>query len=330
VSRRHSIAGLVSAVVVWPLAVRAQQTDGMRRIGVLSIEDESDARNHKPLDPFLRALHDLGWNDAHNIRIEARYFGGDASRADKLAKELIELNLDVLVARGTVAATALRQYTLSTPIVFLYVPDPVAAGFVTNFSRPDGNITGLTKFEFSVGEKWLQLLKECVPSLSRVAILFDPGNPAWTAYLRAIEVAAPTVGVQLTPARARDGEEIEDAISRFAEAANGALLVVPGPSVTVYRERVTSMAARHHLPAIYPDRSYPADVGGLMSYGINIFDLYNRAAKYVDRILKGAKPTGLPVRAPTKFEFIINLKTAKSLGITVPQTLLACADEVIE
>jgi putative tryptophan/tyrosine transport system substrate-binding protein len=330
VRRREFITLISGAATGWPFVARAQQAGRVRHIGVLSIEGESGSQSMNPIGPFLQALRDLGWNDGRNIRVDARHFGGDSARAEKLAKELIELNPDVLLARGTLAATALRQYTLTIPIIFVYVPDPVAAGFITNFARPSGNITGFTNFEFSIGGKWLHLLKECVPLLSRVAVLFDPGNPAWTAFMRAIEAAAPTVGVQLTPARAPDPEEIENAISRFVQAPNGALLVQPGPSITVYRDQITLSAARHHLPAIYSDRSFPADAGGLMSYGVSILDLYERAAKYVDRILRGAKPADLPVEQPTKFELVINLKTAKVLGLTVPPTLLARADELIE
>jgi putative ABC transport system substrate-binding protein len=330
VRRREFITLIGGAATGWPFVARAQQLQRVRRVGVLMPLVMDDPNAQASIAAFLQALQQLGWTEGRNIRVDARHFGGDSARAEKLAKELIELNPDVLLARGSLAATTLRQFTLSIPIIFVYVPDPVAAGFITNFAHPSGNITGFTNFEFSIGEKWLHLLKECVPLLSRVAVLFDPGNPAWTAYMRAIEAAAPTVGVQLTPARAPDPEEIENAISRFVQAPNGALLVQPGPSITVYRHQITLSAARHHLPAIYSDRSFPADAGGLMSYGVSILDLYERAAKYVDRILRGAKPADLPVEQPTKFELVINLNTAKALGLTVPPTLLAQADELIE
>jgi putative tryptophan/tyrosine transport system substrate-binding protein len=232
-------------------------------------------------------------------------------------------------AAGSLAAIALRQHTLSIPIVFVEVVDPVAAGFVTNLARPEGNITGFTNFEFSVGEKWLQLLKECAPSVDRIAVVFDPVNPTWTAYLRTIEAAAPSLGLRLIPAGVRDTAEIAQRIATFARDPNGALVVLPGPVVIRHREWLIVAAARYRLPAIYPYRFFTAD-GGLIFYGPDLADLYRRGVSYVDRILRGAKVAELPVQQPTKYELVINLKTAKVLGLTVPPSLLVSADVVIE
>ena len=278
---------------------------------------------------FRKGLEEFGWTDGRNIRIDYRFGGGDATLMPKLAKELVELRPDMIVAATTTAATAVRQLTLSIPIVFVQVPDPVAAGFVTNLARPDGNITGFTNFEFSIGGRWLQVIKECAPGVSRVAVVFDPANPAWAAYMRTIETAAPSFNVHLTPAGVRDAAEIETNFTAFAREPNGALVVLPSPVNTQQRETIIAMAARHRLPAVYPYRYFVTN-GGLMSYGVDLPDLYKQAASYVDRLLKGAKPADLPVQLPTKFEFIINLKTAKSLGLTVPSSLLATANEVIE
>jgi putative tryptophan/tyrosine transport system substrate-binding protein len=230
---------------------------------------------------------------------------------------------------NTSAATALRQLTLSIPIVFVQVPDPVAAGFVTNLARPDGNITGFTNFEFSIGGKWLQIIKECVPKVSRAAIIFDPGNPSWTAYMRAIEAAAPNVGVELTPIGVRSATELEREIAMFAKLPNGALIAMPSPVTTTHRDLIIALAARHHLPAIYP-YDYFAASGGLMSYGVDVLDLYRRAASYVDRILKGAKPADLPIQLPTKYALVVNMKTAKALGIKFPNSVTLLAEKVIE
>jgi putative ABC transport system substrate-binding protein len=223
----------------------------------------------------------------------------------------------------------MRQQTLSVPIVFVQIADPVSAGFVTNLARPEGNITGITNFEFSIGEKWLQLIKECAPAVSSVAVIFDPANPTWAPYLRTLEAAAPTFGIQLTPAAVSNAAEIERDITAFSRKANGAIVVIPAPVTVLHRDKIIAMAAQHRLPAVYPYRFYALS-GGFVSYGIDLPESYRRAASYVDRILKGAKPADLPVELPTKFELVINLKTAKALGITVPPTLLATANEFIE
>jgi putative ABC transport system substrate-binding protein len=246
-----------------------------------------------------------------------------------LAAELIELRPDVVLASGALAATALRQQTLSIPIVFVHVVDPVSAGFVTNLARPEGNITGFTNFEFSVGGKWLQLLKECAPSVDRIAVVFDPANPTWAAYLRTIEAAAPSFGVRLIPAGVRDAAEITQRVATFARDPNGALVVLPSPVTIRHRETIIVAAARHRLPTIYPYRFFTVD-GGLMSYASDVLDSYRRAASYVDRILRGAKVAELPVQQPIKYELTINVKTAKTLGLALPDSVLARADEVIE
>ena len=317
------------SLLVAPFAAVAQQTGKVRRIGVLTSLAKADREVQSQMAAFVRVLQELGWKDGSNLRIDYRYGEGDSTRAPRLARELLDLRPDVIFASGTPAATAIRQQTLSIPIVFVQVPDPVAAGFVTNLARPNGNITGFTNFEFSIGGKWLQAIKECAPKVDRAAVVFDPRNPTWTAYLRAIEASAPNFGLKLTPAGARDAVELDRAIESFARSPNGALVVLPSPVTIGYRELIISLAARHHLPVIYPYHYFTAS-GGLMSYGIDLPDLYRRAASYVDRILKGAKPADLPIQLPTKFEFVINLKTAKALGLTIPQFVLLRADRVIE
>jgi putative ABC transport system substrate-binding protein len=328
--RRREFIGLVSgAAVTWPLAVRAQQGDRVRRIGILTPNAESDPESQTWIKELTQRLRELGWTSGGNIRIDYRFGNADMPLIAKAANELIELRPDVVLAVGTPAAAALRQWTLSIPIVFVQVADPVAGGFVTNLARPEGNITGFTNFEFSIGGKWLSLLKECAPSVVRIALVFDPGTPSWTAFLRTIEAAAPSFGVQLTPAGVRDATEIDQRIAAFAREPSGALVVFPSGVTIKYRELIIAAAARHRLPAIYPYGVFTAD-GGLMSYGVEVTDLYRRAASYVDRILRGSKVAELPVQQPTKYVLAINLKTAKALGLTVPQTLRAAADEVIE
>jgi putative ABC transport system substrate-binding protein len=329
IARRHFISALGSAAVTWPLAARGQQPDKMRRISFLTVNAESDIEIQSWVGAFRRGLEELGWIDGRNVRIDYRFGGGDTTVMPKLAKELVDLRPEVIVAATNPAATAVRQLTLSIPIVFVQVADPVAAGYVTNLARPEGNITGFTNFEFSIGGKWLQAIKDCAPGVSRVAVIFDPGNATWAAYLRTIEAVAPSFGVLLTPAAVSNVQEIEDKFSAFAREPNGALIVLPAPATVLQRGSVIAMAAQHRLPAVYPYRFFVTD-GGLMSYGVNVPDLYKQAASYVDRLLKGAKPADLPVQLPTKLELVINLRTAKALGITFPQTVTARADEVIE
>jgi len=320
---------LGGAAVAWPLAARAQQAGAMPRIGLLSVFAESDPEGQALIKELMQGLQELGWVNGRNVRIDFRFGGVDAAHISTLATELIELRPDVVLASGALAATALRQQTLSIPIVFVQVVDPVSAGFVTNLARPEGNITGFTNFEFSVGGKWLQLLKECAPSVDRIAVVFDPANATWAAYLRTIEAAAPSFGVRLIPAGVRDAAEITQRIATFARDPNGALVVLPSPVTIRHRETIIVAAARHRLPTIYPYRFFTVD-GGLMSYGSDVLDSYRRAASYVDRILRGAKVAELPVQQPIKYELTINVKTAKTLGLALPDSVLARADEVIE
>src|SRR5262249_25244347 len=327
--RREFIAFVSGAAAAWPLFARGQQDERVRRVGYLSAFAASDLEVQGSIRGLVQRLQELGWTNGGNVQFDFRFGDADATRISTLATELIELRPDVVLAGGALAAIALRQQTLSIPIVFVQVVDPVSAGFVTNLARPEGNITGFTNFEFSVGGKWLQLLKECAPSVERIAVVFDPANPTWTAYLRAIEAAAPSFGLRLTPAGVRDPAEIEQRIATFARNPNGALVVLPGPVVIGHREAIIVGAARYRLPTIYPYRFFTAN-GGLMSYGSDMADLYRRGASYVDRILRGAKVAELPVQLPIKYELAINVKTAKALGVIVPPSVLATADEVIE
>jgi putative ABC transport system substrate-binding protein len=327
--KRREFITLLGGTGVWPLAARAQQPDRVRRVGFLISTAETDQEARAWITAFERRFAELGWVDGRNVRIEYRFGEGNATRMPQLAKELLELRPDAVLAATFSAATAMRQQTLSIPIVFVMVADAVSAGFVTNLARPEGNITGITNFEFSIGGKWLQVIKECAPAVSSVAVIFDPANPTWAPYLRTVEAAAPTFGMQLTPAGVTNAADIDRDITAFSRKPHGAIVVIPAPVTVLHRDKIIAMAAQHRLPAVYPYRFYALS-GGLVSYGVDLLESYRRAASYVDRILKGAKPADLPVELPTKFELVINLKTAKALGITVPPTLLATASEVIE
>ena len=326
--RREFISLLGGAAVLWPLAANAQ-SDRVRRVGHLSTLAQSDLEDQSWIKELVQRLQELGWTNGRNVQVDFRFSDADAARTSMLATELIELRPDVVLAAGALAATALRQQTLSVPIVFVRVVDPVSAGFVTNLARPEGNITGFTNFEFSVGGKWLQLLKECAPGVDRIAVVFDPANPTWAAYLRTIEAAAPSFGVRLIPAGVRDAAEITQRVAAFARDPNGALVVIPGPVTIGHRETIIVAAAQQRLPTIYPYGVFTVD-GGLMSYGPDVPDSYRHAASYVDRILRGAKVAELPVQQPVKYELTINIKTAKALGVIIPPGVLAIADEVIE
>jgi putative tryptophan/tyrosine transport system substrate-binding protein len=327
--KRREFITLVGSAATWPYASRAQQDVRVRRIGFLSGIAESDLEIQSLLKEFVRRLEELGWMDGRNVRIDTRFGESDAARLAMLAAELVELGPDVILVSGGPAAIAVRQHTFSIPIVFVHVADPVSAGFVTNLARPEGNITGFTNFEFSVGGKWLQLLKECAPGTDRIAIVFDPANPIWTGYSRTIEAAAPSFDLRLIPASVRDAAGIPQRIAAFARDPNGAVVVLPSSLTIQHRRSIIGAAAMHRLPAMYPVRVFAVD-GGLMSYGARWLDLIRSAATYVDRILRGAKVAELPIQLPTKFELVINLKTARALRITVPPALLARADEVIE
>ena len=326
--RRDFIALLGGAAVTWPLTARAQQGERVRRIGVLLPAAADDAVYQSRMAAFLRGLQQLGWVDGANVRIDTRWAAGDADRR-KYAGELIALGPDVVMAFTSAAVPPLQQLSRAIPIVFAVVADPVGAGFVESLARPGGNVTGFTTFEYALGGKWLELLKEIAPRTTRVAVLRDPAIAAGPAEYAAIQAVAPSLGVELHPIDLRNAEEIERAITVFAASSKGGLIITTSTGATTYRELIIALAARHRLPAVYYAHYY-VSAGGLISYGSDILDQCQRAAGYVDRILKGAKPADLPVQAPTKYELAINLKTAKALGIEVPPTLLARADEVIE
>jgi putative ABC transport system substrate-binding protein len=326
--RREFITLLGStAAAAWPLAARAQQGERMRRIGVLGIADDVEAQSW--VSVLVTRLQELGWTNGRNVQIDYRFgLVGRASNMQVLAKELIDLHPDLIIAVSTSATVPLSQQTTSIPIVFVGVSDPVGLGVVESLAHPGGNITGFTLFEFSIATKWLEVLKETAPHMTRIGVLVDPKIPTSAMYLRAIETA-PTLSLPLTRVDVGDVADISRAFDAFAGASADGVIVLPGPVMLINREQIVATAARQRVPAIYPFR-YFITSGGLVSYSVDLSDLYRRAASYVDRILRGEKPTDLPVQQPTKFELVINLKTAKALGIDVPPTLLARADEVIE
>jgi putative tryptophan/tyrosine transport system substrate-binding protein len=327
--RREFVTLLGGTVAAWPLVTRAQQPEQMRRIGVLLNFAEDDLEAQAQNLAFLQGLQQLGWTDGRNVRIDTRWTGGDAARTRKYAAELVELEPDVVLAVGTTALGSLLQATRRVPIVFVQVTDPVGGGFVASLAQPGGNATGFTQFEYSMSGKWLELLKEIAPRVTRAAVLRNPTISSGVGQYGAIQSVAPSLGVELRPIDVRDADEIERAVTAFAGVSNGGLIVTSSGLTTLHRKLIITLAARHKLPAVYPSHSFVTD-GGLMSYGPNLIDLYRRSAGYVDRILKGEKPADLPVQAPTKFDLAINLKTAKALALTISQSLLATADEVIE
>jgi putative ABC transport system substrate-binding protein len=327
--RREFITVLGGAAAAWPLYARAQQGDRMRRIGVLMSLTAEDPEGQVRLTAFLQGLQQLGWTDGRNVRIDTRWGAGDADRSRRYAAELIALAPDVILASGTSTMGPLLRATRTVPIVFTQVTDPVGAGFVDSLARPGGNATGFTLSEYGISGKWLELLKEIAPRVTRVAVLRDPDMAAGSGQLGAIQSVAPSFGVELSPVNVRDAPEIERAVAAFARSPNGGLIVSASGLAIVHRDLIITLAARHRLPAVYFAR-YFVTGGGLISYGSDNIDPHRRAAGYVDRILKGEKPADLPVQAPTKYELVINLKTAKALGIEVPPMLLARADEVIE
>jgi putative tryptophan/tyrosine transport system substrate-binding protein len=326
--RREFIAGLGGAVS-WQVVAWAQQSERMRRIGVLLAVGESDAEGLTWKSAFVQRLQELGWMEGRNLIIDYRFGTAGVNRMPDLAMELIALQPDVILAGQTPAVVALRQSTFSIPIVFAQVADPIEIGLITSLSHPGGNITGFTTFEPTIVGRWLHALKDMSPSITRVAIIFDPDNPSWIVYVRALEAAAPALGMRLTPAGVRDAVAIGRMMETFARDGGAGLVVLPSPVTINNRDSIIVLAARHRLPTVYPYRFFAA-AGGLLSYGVDVADMYRRAAIYIDRILRGEKASDLPVQAPTKFEFVINLKTAKVLGLTIPETLLATADEVIQ
>jgi putative ABC transport system substrate-binding protein len=329
IERRKFLATLGGAVAAWPLAARAQQPERLRRIGVLMSLAVDDAEGQARLAAFLQGLQQLGWIDGRNVRIDTRWGAGDADRTRRYAAELVALAPDVILAVAVASMVPLQHATRTVPIVFVQVTDAVGVGFVERLSRPGGNATGFSLSEYGFSAKWLELLKQIAPHMTRAGVLRDPSNPSGIGLLAAIQGAAPALNVEVSPLGVRDVGEIDRVIATFAQRPNGALILVPTALTVINRQLIINLAARHRLPAIYPYR-YFVEAGGLMSYGADEIDQYRLAAGYVDRILKGEKPADLPVQAPTKFELVINLKTAKALGLTVPPSLLAIADEVIE
>jgi len=327
--RREFIMLLGGAAAGWPLAARAQQGERMRSVGVLMSLVADDPEGQARVAAFRQGLQQLGWIDGRNVRIDIRWAAGDADRIRRYAAELVALAPDVILAIGAAVTGPLRQATRTVPIVFVNVSDPVGAGFVASLARPGGNATGFTIFEYGMAGKWLELLKEIAPGVKRVAVIRDPDISAGTGQLGAIQSVAPSFGVELSPVGVHDAAEIEHTLDSFAQGSNGGLLVTGSTLALVHRDLITTLAARYKLPGVYFQRPFVA-AGGLISYAPDPIEPFRRAATYVDRVLKGEKPADLPVQAPTKYELVINLKTAKTLGLDVPPTLLARADEVIE
>jgi putative tryptophan/tyrosine transport system substrate-binding protein len=328
--RREFITLLGGAAAVWPLAARAQQAERVRRIGVLvAAYTQTDREGQARVAAFLDTLQKLGWANGRNVQVEYRWAAGDADRGKTFATELVRSTPDVLIANGNPLLIELHRLTSTIPIIFTQVSDPVGSGIVAGLARPGGNITGFTNFEPEMGGKWVELLKEAAPSMSRVAVVYGSDSRATVALLHAAEAVAPALAVEVTAIDLHDGAEIERAIAEFASRPNGGLIVTPYPGAVANRASVIVLAARHRLPAVYPFR-YFATEGGLMSYGPDQIEQWRGAAVYVDRILRGEKPGDLPVQAPTKFELVVNMKTAKVVDVDVPTTLSARADEVIE
>jgi putative ABC transport system substrate-binding protein len=326
--RREFITLLGGAIAAWPLLARAQQRERMRRVGVLMNFAADDAAAQARLIAFVQNLQHLGWTEGRNVAVEVRWGASDNERIRKSADELVTLAPDVILAVGGPSAGPLLRRSRVLPIVFVQVTDPVGAGFVENLSHPGGNATGFINFEYGTASKWLELLKQISPRVVRAAVLRDPNTASGPGQLGALQAVAPTLGVELTSINSRDSSEIERGIATFAGKPNGGLIVTAG-GLVVHRELIVTLAARHQLPAVYSDRIFISG-GGLIAYGPDRLDQYRQAASYVDRILKGEKPADLPVQAPTKYELVFNLKTAKALGLQVPDNLLATADEVIE
>jgi putative ABC transport system substrate-binding protein len=326
--KRRTFISLLGGAAVLPVAARAQ-TDRVRRVGVLINFTADDPESTRRVVAFGQGLQGLGWIDGRNIRIDYRWGGGDPDRVRKYAAELVALAPDVILVSSGSGLAAVQNATRTVPIVFVGVTDPVGGGYVASLAEPGANTTGFTLFEYGTSGKWLELLKQIAPRLARAAVIRDPSITSGTGQFAAIQAVAPSIGAELTPVNVRDAGEIERTIAAFARGSNGGLIVTISPLANLHRELLIALAARHRLPAVYPSRYFVTD-GGLISYGPDSVDQYRPAAGYVDRILRGEKPADLPVMQPTKYELAINLKTAKTLGLTVPTGLLASADEVIE
>ena len=327
--RRREFITLLGGAAALPLAVNAQQPERVRRIGVLMNRAADNPEGQDRLAAFHQGLQELGWNVGRNVRIDTRWSEDNADRSAKYAAELVALTPDIILASGTLAVTALQHISRTLPIVFAVVTDPVGAGLVDSLARPGGYATGFMIYEYSLVAKYLELLKEIAPSVTRVAIVRNAAHPAGTAAFAALQNAAQSLGLEVSPVGIRDPGEIEHSVAAFARSPNGGLIVTQTASASLYRDLIIAVAAQYKLPAVY---TLPYDVtgGGLISYGPNVIEQFRQAAAYVDQILKGVKPADLPVQAPTKYQLMINLKTAKALGLTVPPSLLALADEVIE
>ena len=328
IGRREFISALGSATV-WPFAARAQQAERMRRVGVLTGGAERDPVARAFIAVFLQALQQLGWTEGHNVRIDTRWAAGSVADARKYATELVALAPDAIMAVGSVSAEPLLQATGTVPIVFTIVADPVGSNFVNSLSHPGGNATGFMQFEYSLCGKWLELLKEIAPGVTRAAVLRDSADTSGIGQFAIIQSVAPSVGVEVSPINMGDATEFERAVAAFSQSGSGGLILLASALAVARRDLIVALATKHKLPAVYYERNFVA-VGGLISYGANFADQFRGAAGYVDRILKGEKPVDLPVQSPSRYELAVNLKAAKALGLTVPQTVRARADEVIE
>jgi putative tryptophan/tyrosine transport system substrate-binding protein len=327
--RRDFIKVIAGSAANWPLAALAQPSDRMPRVGVLMSGAENDPEQRAWLSAFVQGLSALGWTESRNIRVDTRWAAGDLHRFTSLATELVDLKPEAIVATGTVGSLTVRLETKSIPIVFAQVSDPVGNGIVASLAHPGGNVTGFTNYEYAIAGKWLQLLLELTPGIGRVAVIMNPNNDGHSKFVQAVEGAAGPAAIQVTAARVRDADSIERAMNVFAPGPNAGLIVLPDLVAAYNRDLILRLAARYRSPAIYPQDFFAAE-GGLIAYGFDPVDIYRRVASYVDRILKGEKPADLPVQAPTKFKLVVNLKTAKALGLVVPQSILTRADEVIE
>jgi putative tryptophan/tyrosine transport system substrate-binding protein len=327
--RRREFITILGNAAAWPLATHAQQADQMRRIGIMTgvVGEESDFKAR--IAAFSQELQRLGWTEGRNLRIDFRAAAGNVADARKYATELVALAPDVILAAGGSTIAPLLEATHTIPIVFTLSVDPVGAGFVDSLQRPGGNATGFMVFEYSLSGKWLELLKQIAPDVTRAAVLRDPTSPTGTGQFAVIQAVAPSLGVDVSVVNVRDANEIERGVAAFARSANGGLVVTASPFTLIHSDLIVTLAARHKLPAIYWDRVFVPG-GGLFSYGVDVIEEHRKAAGYVDRVLRGEKPADLPVQAPTRYDLVVNLKTAKTLGITVPQSILARADEVIE
>ena len=327
--RRRDFITLVGGAAAWPLAARAQQSDRMRRIGVLMNSTPNDPLGQARFTTFEQALQELGWSDGRNVSINIRWGGNDVDLDRRYAAELVEHAPDVILAAGTLSVAALQHVTRTLPIVFVSVADPVGAGIVDSLAKPGGNTTGFMLFEYNLSGKWLELLKQIAPAVTHVVVLRDPANPAGSAQFGALQAVAPSMGIELRPVDSRDVSGIERAFKVLAMSSNGGVVGAPSASESPHRDLIIALAAQYKLPAVYSFANM-VSAGGLISYGPDRVAQFRSGAGYVDRILKGEKPGDLPVQAPTKYELLINLKTAKAIGLTIPQSLLTRADEVIE